>query len=111
MASLQIRFGQFLAAQRKRRGLKQGELAEQSGLSIDTITKLETGAMGASFRSIQMLADALKIDPAELFTYELGGRPFNRPAMTDLISKISGLSDPELRWLNDIVEAALRPRA
>ncbi len=111
MVGLKTRFGQLLAAQRKRRGLKQAELGERASLSVDMIAKLETGAAAPSFASIERLSEALAIDPAELFTYELGGRPYDRQAMTELVAKVSGLKDPELRWLSGVVEAALQPRS
>ena len=110
MLSLRKRFGQLLAAQRKRRGLRQADLAEKADLSVDMIAKLETGASAHSFASIERLADALQIDPAELFTYELGGRPYERMALTDLVAKIADLKDPELRWLSGIVGASLKAR-
>ena len=111
MIPLKKRFGQLLAAHRKRSGLRQADLADAARLSVDTIAKLETGATAPSFSSIERLADALKIDPAELFTYELAGKPFERRALTDLVAHISGLPDPELRWLEAIIKSALAPRS
>jgi len=77
MTSLRKRFGQLLAAQRKRRGLRQADLAEKSRLSVDMIAKLETGVTAPSFASIERLAEALEIDPAELFTPRAGGKPLS----------------------------------
>ena len=110
MVALKKRFGQLLAAQRKRRGLKQAELADKARLSVDMIAKLETGVSAPSFASIERLSEALGIDPAELFTYELGGRPYERRALTDLVAQISDLKDPELGWLGGVITAALKPR-
>jgi transcriptional regulator with XRE-family HTH domain len=107
MVALQKRFGQLLAAQRKRRGLKQSDLSELAQLSTDMIAKLETGAAAPSFASIERLAEALKVDPAELFTYELGGRPYERRVLTDLVAELSRLSESELLRIRRIVKAAL----
>ena len=68
MSDLKKIFGRLLAAHRRQRGLTQAELADQAGLSVETITKLEGGHTGASFLAIEPLADALEIDPAELST-------------------------------------------
>lgn len=110
MLSLRQRFGRHLAAHRKRQGLRQAELAEMADLSVDMIAKLETGASAPSFAAIERLSEALQIDPAELFTSELGGKPYARRAFTDIAADLGGLSDPELRWLAGIIKAALQPR-
>jgi transcriptional regulator with XRE-family HTH domain len=111
MVELTRRFGQYLAAHRKRRGLKQAELAERAALSVDMVAKLETGVAAPSFASIERLSEALKIDPAELFTFELGGKPYDRRALTDIAADLSRLSDAELRWIGGVIKAALEPRS
>jgi transcriptional regulator with XRE-family HTH domain len=111
MDNLQVRFGRMLASHRKRRGLKQADLSELAKLSVDQIAKLETGASGPSFAAIGRLATALEIDPAELFTYELGGRPAERRALTDLVADLSRLKDSDLVWVRGILKAALTPRS
>jgi transcriptional regulator with XRE-family HTH domain len=59
MADLRKRFGELLAAHRRRRGLTQEDLAEAAGLSVDMISKIEVGATGARFPSIERLARAV----------------------------------------------------
>lgn len=78
MADLRKRFGALLAARRRRAGLMQEELAEAANISVDMISKLESGTSGARFRVIESLASALKIDPAELFTTQLEAELLNR---------------------------------
>ena len=68
MNDLRRRFGRLLAAHRRRRGFTQEALAEAAEVSTDTISKIEIGATGARFPVIERLANALEIDPAELFT-------------------------------------------
>lgn len=59
---------QFL---RKQRGLSQNQLAEKSGLSYTTISHLEsTAAYGVSIISIFRIAQALGVDPSQLFTFK-----------------------------------------
>lgn len=59
---------QFL---RKQRGLSQNQLAEKSGLSYTTISHLEsTAAYGVSIISIYRIAQALSVDPSQIFTFK-----------------------------------------
>ena len=108
--TLRVRFGRLLAANRTIAGFTQAELAEKAELGVDMIAKLETGATGPSFDSIERLAKALRIDPAQLFTHELGGLPYDRRAFTDFVAEIAKLPEPDLRWAAEIVRAALKPR-
>lgn len=110
MADLRKRFGNLTAAHRKRCGFTQETLAERAGVSVDMISKIEVGATGVSFATINRLSEALSIDPAELFSTEVPSGALRRPALIDLSARLAELSEAELRWLNGIVEAALRPR-
>ena len=110
MDKLEVRFGRMLASHRKRRGLKQSELAEKAELSVDQIAKLETGASAPSFAAVERLATALEIDPAEFFTYELAGRPVERRVLTDLVAELARLKDSDLIWIRGILRAVLAPR-
>ena len=46
--------------------LSMRELEEASGVSYNTIWRLETGKTGAQPRTIRKIAKALGVDPAEL---------------------------------------------
>lgn len=67
---LHRRFGHLVATHRKRRGWTQVQLAEAIGMSVDMVAKMEVGVTGARFPTIEKLAVALEVDPAELFTTE-----------------------------------------
>ena len=110
MASLSRRFGQLLAAHRKQAGYTQFGLGAQSGLSVDLIAKLETAQCAPSFASVEKLATVLSIDPAQLFTDQIGGKPFERRALTDLVAELAKLSEADLLWVTDIVRVALKTR-
>jgi transcriptional regulator with XRE-family HTH domain len=63
--------GDRLRKVRDKRLLSQRELAERAGLSPTTILKLESGRVDEPHpRTIRKLADALKVDPAELVREE-----------------------------------------
>jgi transcriptional regulator with XRE-family HTH domain len=53
---------------RRERVLSLRELEEKSGVSYNTIWRLEDGRQGAHPRTIRKLADALDVKPAELIT-------------------------------------------
>ena len=61
-----------------------------------------------SFRIISQLAEALQVDPAELFTPDLPAGQLQRSTLTEITSRLASLGDAELHWLNGIIKAALR---
>lgn len=110
MADLRIRFGRLVAAHRRRLGLTQEGLAERAGISVDMISKVEVGATGARFPMIERLAEALGVDPAELFTTDAVGDRKRIGQLQDVAARLACLSEPELTWMRGIIEAALSPR-
>ncbi len=107
MADLRKRFGELLAAHRRRRGMTQEDLAEAAGLSVDMISKIEVGATGARFPSIERLAQAVQVDPAELFTSELPKGSMNRGAFGEISAKLSSLPESDLVWISALLDVAL----
>jgi transcriptional regulator with XRE-family HTH domain len=110
MADLRRRFGLLVAANRRRRGLTQEQLAEAADISSDMIAKIETGASGARFPVIERIAGALDVDPAELFSAEMPSGLIKRGAFLDISTRLAGLSGADLAWVSGIVEAALAPK-
>ncbi len=62
-----LRIGDKLRETRKRALLTQQELAERSGVGVTTIIRIERNQVEPHARTIRKLADALGIDPKELF--------------------------------------------
>lgn len=110
MVDLRKRFGGLVKAHRMRVGLTQEALAERANISTDMISKIEGGSSGARFGVIGQIAEALEVDPAELFTPNLPSGQLQRAMLTDITGRLGSLSDRELRWLNGIIDAALRPK-
>lgn len=110
MSELRQRFGRLVAAHRKRARLTQGQLAEAAGISIDMISRIESGATGARFGTIEKLAQALEVDPAQLFSAEMASSAMQRVALSALTARLAGLSDDDLRWISGILDAALKRR-
>ncbi|MBS1676379.1 MAG: helix-turn-helix transcriptional regulator [Actinobacteria bacterium] len=61
-------FGRNLCLARRRRGLSQEKLAERTGLWGDTIYKIEIGQRSPRLDTLLTLADALRVDAAELLS-------------------------------------------
>lgn len=110
MGDLRQKFGRLLAAHRRRKGLTQEALAEAAGLSVDMISKIEAGTTGARFPSIERLANAVEIDPAELFTSNLPSGSLARGAFGEISAKLASLSEPDLVWVSALLDVALRRR-
>lgn len=64
---------QRLRELRKQRVLSMRELEEASGVSYNTIWRLETGKTGAQPRTIRKIAGALGVEPGELVRGESNG--------------------------------------
>ncbi|WP_157405642.1 helix-turn-helix domain-containing protein [Asticcacaulis benevestitus] len=107
---LRKRFGSLLAAHRKNRGFTQAHLAEVSDLSVDMISRLESGSSGARFQTIEKLATALSIDPAELFTGDLPKSALSNPAMSAMVVQLSKMSEADLDWLKSILPGLMSRR-
>lgn len=110
MDDLRARFGGLVKAHRVRLGLTQEALAERANISTDMVSKIEGGNSGARFGVVVKLANALGVDPAELFTPDLPTGRLQRAALTNLTSRLASLSDSDLEWLAGILEAALQAK-
>ena len=92
----------FVRHQRVSRGWSQRDLASIAGLNATTISRIETGTIGASRHTVYRLAEALEVDPDMLLFRPNPPAPArSRPELNDLrdVSKdlISELrSDPDL---------------
>jgi transcriptional regulator with XRE-family HTH domain len=60
-------FGKKVAAVRLRRGLTQDQLADKTGLSVDTIGAIEQGRRWARLTTLHKLAKGLGVSTDELF--------------------------------------------
>jgi transcriptional regulator with XRE-family HTH domain len=110
MVDLRTRFGRLVKAHRVRLGLTQEALAERAGISTDMVSKIEGGNSGARFGVITHIAEALGVDPAELFTPDLPAGQLQRSTLTEITSRLASLGDGELRWIAGLVDAALQPK-
>ena len=108
MSDLRRRFGNLVAAQRRRAGLSRAELASRADLSLDMLTKVERGATGASFDSIERLAGALEVDPSVLFGLAEAGGGREAALLQSLVAELARLDERRLAWVAEIISVALR---
>jgi transcriptional regulator with XRE-family HTH domain len=65
--SLKVAFGARVRQLRIERGLSQESLADLADLHATFISKVERGVQNVSLLTVERLAKALKVRPAELF--------------------------------------------
>ena len=81
-------FGRHVRSLRRARGMTQEALAERSGLSADTIRRLEHGSFSPSLDTLRKLCSGLDLMLSTLFeSYELGARNEARELVDLLASR------------------------
>lgn len=111
MGDLRLRFGRLVAVHRKRARKTQEQLAADADVSVDMIGSIEAGKTGARFPTIERLAEALRIDAAQLFTTELPADAATSDARIALNARLAALNDREIVWVDRLLDAALRPKS
>jgi transcriptional regulator with XRE-family HTH domain len=107
---LKQRFGMLVKAHRQRQGMTQADLATAAGMSDTMISRIELGASGARFPNIQHIANALGVDPAELFIVDRPPGGETSTAKINLAAMLAGLSEEDTVWIASLVDAALQKR-
>ncbi len=69
MSDLKIQFGRRLRILRKQADLTQEELAESTGLTIESISNIERGIYGPKFDNLEKIAKVINIEVKELFDF------------------------------------------
>lgn len=98
-----MRFGEWLRAARKQKGLKLVDLAKQTGLSHSYLSQLETGLKtGPSDEVLEALARSLGLNADRLRI--LAEEEASRDELQDLKGLIASSAD-RLRKLSDVVDS------
>lgn len=97
-------FGKHVRSLRRARGVTQDALAQRSGLSADTIRRIEHGSFSASIDTLRKLCGGLGIAPSTLFeSFELGRSDEKR----ELFDLIASRGPHELVLITRVVRALL----
>jgi transcriptional regulator with XRE-family HTH domain len=70
MSDIKKKFGVKLFQLRIEAGMTQADLAEKANLSIDSISRIERGDRAPSFESLERIAAALEVNPAQMLNFE-----------------------------------------
>ena len=96
------KFGRHVRSLRRARGLTQEVLAERSGLSADTIRRLEHGSFSPSLETLRKLCVGLELLLSTLFeAFELGVRNESR----ELIDLLATRTPRELTLATTVLRA------
>jgi len=99
-------FGQRLKALRKKRRQSQDQLATTTGLSVDTISNLERGALTTRLTTIAKIAKALDANIGDLIDDRSPASAM--PAeISELIDLLTGRDTDEIRAVIDITRTVL----
>lgn len=97
-------FGKHVRSLRRARGITQDVLAQRSGVSADTIRRIEHGSFSASIDTLRKLCSGLGLQPSTLFeSFELGRNDERR----ELLDLISSRSPRELTMLARVIRVLL----
>lgn len=93
------RIGRRVKELRQAKQLTQEQLAEQIDRTVDTISNLERGASLTRLEVILRIADALSVQPSEIFSFE--PKPAEYPLDPDRAALLQLLADAPA----DVVQA------
>lgn len=106
--ALEREFGRLVANHRRRLGWSQERLADRAEISEGMVAKIETGATGVRFPMIIKIANALEVEPAELFCSQLPHGKLNKGKRRELIVRLEELSEDDLNWTYDLLSVAMK---
>ncbi len=93
---------------REHAGLTQTELAERANKSLETVGKVERGAVAPSFETLSDLSNALGVSVRDLFgSGDYAAKAGRNDPLVRLIERVSGLSDGDIEWVDRLVTVAL----
>ena len=69
MANLKVQFGARLKLLRAQRNMTQEQLADATGLTIESISNIERGIFGPRFDNLEKIAEALHLEVKRLFEF------------------------------------------
>ncbi|MDY0059361.1 MAG: helix-turn-helix transcriptional regulator [Myxococcota bacterium] len=100
--------GKRIRELRRARGLSQQALAEKAGISVTYASQLERNIGNPTLSTIQQLATALQVDPADIIR-QAEGSAEDEAAVLGAVSGVIDQKDPEkLRRLRTFLEEVFR---
>jgi len=93
MARLEESFGKQVRQLRTGVGMTQPQLAEAIDMSVEWVRRIENGGASPSFDTITALANALNVQPQDLFAEA------SPPSVNRIAVAVQGLSQEQVQWL------------
>jgi transcriptional regulator with XRE-family HTH domain len=106
MGAVEKRLGRRVADQRKRARLTQEELAERVGVTTETVSRLERGAVVPSLARLEAVASALGVELVDLFRV-LDRESQKDRAMNRLLAAVRRGSAGDIEVIADMAERVL----
>jgi transcriptional regulator with XRE-family HTH domain len=110
VSELRDALGAGVRQARKTKGWSQQKLAEAASLSVDMVSRIERGDVGASFETIETIAKVLAVPPQQLFSDRLAeaGRGSRRAkALSEISRQLSRAPDREVERAARLIKALL----
>ncbi len=111
-ADLKASFGLKVRALREAQRFTQDELADRIGRSVDTVSNIERGIYATRIEVAGRIAQALKVDLAELFDFRDNVKPSSdrehRRIVRNLTALLNDLDTKNLLALRDVIEASVK---
>ena len=98
----------LVANHRRRTGWSQEVLAERAEISEGMVAKIETGATGVRFPMIVRIAQALDVDPVELFYSQMPKGKLHQGKLRELVVRLEEISDSDLDWIGELLSVAMQ---
>lgn len=70
MGRLKSKFGKRLQYLRVREGITQEQLADKTGVTVESISNIERGIFGPKFETLEKIAGVLKVPVKKLFEFD-----------------------------------------
>ncbi len=110
MADIRKKLGKRISQLRMEAGMKQAKLSEKADLSIDSISRIERGDRAPSLESLESIAEALQVDPAELLNFkgeELKALAEGPPECLDLWNLLRNKRRDQIKKIYEIAKILL----
>lgn len=99
-----VSFGKHVRSLRRARGWTQDDLSARSGISADTIRRIERGTVSTTVDTLRKVCDGLGVAPSTMFeAFELGRTSRHR----ELLDLLGSRSERELEFVARIVRSVL----
>lgn len=110
MADIKKKLGLRISQLRADAHMIQEKLAERTKLNIDMINRIEKGDRAPSLHSLEKIAEALNVDPAELLNFnrrELKASPEGSPERLGLWNILRDKKRGDIKKILDVAKIML----